>query len=812
MGANGDLLRASVSGQGDINGDNYSDIIIGVPNASPGGRSQAGAVYVIYGNTTLSDIDLSVTDTTSPNYFSDSKGFRVLGGANGDNLGRSVSIVGDINGDGYSDIIIGALNADPGGRSLAGEAYIIYGNTTLSDIDLSVTDTTYSSYFSNSKGFRVSGEADEDRLGNSVASAGDVNRDGYDDVIVGALNAAPGGRFLAGEAYVIYGNATLGDIDLAETDITAITYFSNDKGFRVSGEAVGDTLGISTDGAGDVNRDGYDDVIIGAWTADPGGRINAGEVYVIYGNTTLSNIDLSVTDTTSPSYFSNTKGFKILGGVRGDTLGTSAGGAGDINIDGYNDVIVGTLNASPGGRSQAGEVYVIYGNTTLSDIDLSVTDTTSPSYFSNTKGFKILGGVDGDRLGVSVASAGDINNDGYDDIIVGASNADPGGRNRAGEAYVIYGYEGESFQLGDLTIVNENVTNEAVATGNILCRDIVNMTISSNLTSKADIDLNCISNSLSFNGATLMATGNINLSNISNVMFINNNTLTAVTINLPSGFKISGPMPTFSTSPTYAVEPGPYQITKDIEHPSIATGDVIGHNGDLTISADVTSTNGIIDLRTSSSLTCLGDPTISATTASVIIVPMGTTGCIYAENSIVYLGGNFTIEDAIVNVGLQYSDEISTSNLQTLTVNNDIRSYEGDIDLSNVVELIFNDNVTVEVSSANTITLPPMANISGNATYIGNVEYRSRGNTGGGSDNGGAGSGGGGNSEDSGSSAGTIAGAVIGGIIGAALLGFGFYRWHEASNTRSEEVSTVDTEMHEGNHLPGNQNIIYDEA
>ena len=858
----GDGLGVSVTSAGDINNDGYDDIIIGALRADPGGRENAGKAYVIYGNTTLSDIDLSVTDTSSSSYFSPDKGFMVLGTNSFDQLGISVSSAGDINNDSYDDIIIGAESANPGGRVRAGEAYVIYGNTTLSDIDLSITDTTSPNYFDFTKGFKVLGDQNDDRLGRSVSKVGDVNNDSYDDIIIGAYQATPGGRFRAGEAYVIYGNTTLSDIDLSITDTTSPSYFSFNKGFSVLGDNNLDGLGISVSDAGDVNNDGYNDIIVGAYQADPGGRSAAGEAYVIYGNTTLSDIDLSITDTTLPSYFSFNKGFSVLGDSPIDLLGFSVSGARDVNNDGYDDIIIGAFTASPGGRTQAGEAYVIYGNATLSDIDLSVTDTTAPNYFSSDKGFSVLGGRLGDQLGIAVNSIGDVNNDGYDDVIIGALNADPGGRTDAGEAYVISG--AVSFTT-DSTTITQNLANQDIMSEDITIDSSLNsltMRNSNIISYGSDIDLAELSNitisdsnigvygysdildisatarvfdlsqavtaqDINFSRAVIYCSnstfivndGDIDLSNAAELIFndgVEMQVSLANTISLPSGFRISGPMPTFSVTPIYATENGAYQITQNIEYSATATGNITSDINSLMISANLTSTEGIIDLRTSSSLACLSNPTISATTTSVIIVPVGTTGCIYADNSILYLGGDFTIENAIVNADLQYTDEITTANLPTLTVNNDIRSYDGDIDLSNAVELIFNDNVEVEVSSANTITLPPMANISGNATYMGNVEYRSRGNTGGGgSDNGGSGSGSsGGNAEDSGSSGGTIAGAVIGSLAAIALIGFGFYRWHETTNNADvkDAGAASEIDMEEGADIAGVNNGLYDEV
>ena len=399
-----DQLGISVASAGDVNNDGYSDIIVGARKGDPGGRSAAGEAYVIYGGASLSNVDLSVT-------LASSQGFKILGGTRNDQLGISVASAGDVNNDGYSDIIVGAYWADPGGRSAAGEAYVIYGGASLSNVDLSVT-------LASSQGFKILGGTRNDQLGISVASAGDVNNDGYSDIIVGAYWADPGGRSAAGETYVIYGGSTLNDVDLSVT-------LASSQGFKILGDNSGDYLGISVASAGNVNNDGYSDIIVGAYWADPGGRTSAGEAYVIYGGASLSDVDLS-------NSLASSTGFKILGDNINDQLGISVASAGDVNNDGYSDIIVGAYWADPGGRTSAGEAYVIYGGASLSDVDLS-------NSLASSTGFKILGNNPSDRLGYSVASAGDVNNDGYSDIIVGAYWADPGGRTSAGEAYVIYG-------------------------------------------------------------------------------------------------------------------------------------------------------------------------------------------------------------------------------------------------------------------------------------------------------------------------------------------------------------------------------------
>ena len=202
-------------------------------------------------------------------------GFILTGIDAGDRSGSSASSAGDVNGDGYDDLIIGARFADPNGTSGAGETYLVYGGAsapgTSGELDLSMLDGT--------NGFILTGIDANDRSGSSVSSAGDVNGDGYDDLIIGAYYGDSNGDSSAGETYVVYGGAsapgTDGVLDLGALDGT--------NGFTLTGIDVGDLSGLSVSSAGDVNGDGYDDLIIGARFADPNGASGAGETYVIYG-------------------------------------------------------------------------------------------------------------------------------------------------------------------------------------------------------------------------------------------------------------------------------------------------------------------------------------------------------------------------------------------------------------------------------------------------------------------------------------------------------------------------------------------------
>jgi len=247
-------------------------------------------------------------------------------------------------------------------------------------------------------GITITGKPN-DQLGWAVSSAGDINNDGYDDILV----ASHFRDAYKGIVYVFYGGPTSSFEDISTSTLIP----DPEKGFTIKGNAANDYFGFSASTAGDVNNDGYDDIIVGAYKKSG----EKGAVYVIYGNdkSSLSDIDLSVVDLHSQG-----KGFTITGNAGGDYFGYSVSTAGDINGDEYSDIIIGAPTKGP----NQGAVYVIYGNqeNLLGNIDLSAV-TLNPG----TTGFTLTGESSGDSFGWSVSTAGNVNNDDYDDIVIGTS-------------------------------------------------------------------------------------------------------------------------------------------------------------------------------------------------------------------------------------------------------------------------------------------------------------------------------------------------------------------------------------------------------
>ena len=369
-----------------------------------------------------------------------------MGAAAGDGSGWSVSSAGDVNGDGVGDVIIGAYNVDLPSKANAGVSYVLFGRNFSAQVSNPFADiqlTTGSTAMSPSIGFRILGAAAGDQCGISVSDAGDVNGDGVDDIIVGALEADPPSGSRAGVSYVIFGRdipggaTPFGDIQLT----TGATPLPGSIGFRMLGAAVNDLSGYAVSAAGDVNNDGIGDIIVGARFADPPGGTDAGISYIIFGrnipggDTPFGDIQL----TSGTTALAAGIGVRILGAATGDNLGFSISNAGDVNGDGIDDIIFGAYWADLPSKSDAGVTHVLYGRTQsigfVGDIQL----TAGAIALSPAVGFRMLGAAASDLSGYAVSAAGDVNNDGIGDIIIGAVYADSPRGGNAGIVYVVFG-------------------------------------------------------------------------------------------------------------------------------------------------------------------------------------------------------------------------------------------------------------------------------------------------------------------------------------------------------------------------------------
>ncbi len=390
--AAGDEAGHSVAAAGDVNGDGRDDVIVGTPGAYSNARTSSGSAYVVFGQESPAKIDLAALGD---------RGYRIDGAAASDRAGRAVAGLGDMNGDGRADILVGAHGADNSGRANAGSAYVVFGKSSNATVDLAALGN---------QGFRIDGASASERTGWAVAAAGDVNGDGPADLLVGAPFADNNLRQGSGSAYVVFGKSSSTNVDLAVL---------GDQGFRIDGAAAQSFTSEAMSAAGDLNGDGRADVLVGAMFADNNERPNSGSAYVVFGRSTGAIVDLAAL---------GDQGFRIDGAAAGDGAGAAVT-ANDINGDGRAEILVGAVFADNNGRQGSGSVYVVSATGSSADVDLAAL---------GDQALRIDGAAAFDFAGGSVAASGDVSGDARADVLVGAAGGDNNGRQDSGSAYVVH--------------------------------------------------------------------------------------------------------------------------------------------------------------------------------------------------------------------------------------------------------------------------------------------------------------------------------------------------------------------------------------
>ena len=449
-----DLTGWSVSSAGDVNGDTIDDLIIGtrfghwdIGDVDGDGETDfgwAGVSYVVFGKNTETNgafpSNFNLSDLPNGD---GTNGFRMKGTSQFEFAGYSVSSAGDFNGDGNDDLIIGASN---------GQSYVVFGkDTSLNQIPNFDPDFSLAS-LDGTNGFVINKVGDESFA--FVSSAGDINGDDHDDLIIGFSNGTSYVVFgksdsdrRADQDYDVNGNTGPGGADGPgptpgdSLNLSSLASSGGVNGFVISGIEldgysnadghVSDSRTVSVASAGKFNHDEYDDFLISAWEENAAGEYS-GRSYVVFGQSNADRNSAAADGGSAGNFdigsLDGSNGFAIVGVSQSDIDSYSVSSAGDINGDGRNDIIVGVRSGS--GESTVG--YVVFGSNTAGEFDARF----DVSNLNGNNGF-VINGLGGGDDGYSVSSAGNINDDDYDDILIGDRSANEGG----GASYVIYGME-----------------------------------------------------------------------------------------------------------------------------------------------------------------------------------------------------------------------------------------------------------------------------------------------------------------------------------------------------------------------------------
>jgi hypothetical protein len=431
----------SVAPAGDINGDSFDDIIVGAPQADANGLD-SGMAYVLFS-------DASGTFPTLDQVEIEGRGFAIIGAAEGDNAGFAVAGGVDINGDGLSDVVIGAPYADVNGEQ-SGSTYVVFGKTDAQAVSLASFETTSPTNGSVHQGFAMHGAYSQDFSGGTLV-VGDVNGDGLGDIIIGeTVNRvlAGTGNYDTGSlfddpyadphmAYVVYGKNDGNALNLADVALDENTNgFAITKSNRTNFQEW--QYGAQVLPTGDFNSDGLTDFIVSRGLYDE----NNGTSYVVYGRIGGEAIHYNDIKTDKQGikivpengFYAFDFGDAVLNALPSFTTSN----IGDVNADGVDDIALLLTDSGCCSNVDYPRAYVIFGG-------VSVANEILLSDIANGNGGFVIhndaSNIEYHDLQVivgSIGGAGDLNGDGFDDIIIG----DPFAEDKKGRVYAVYGREG----------------------------------------------------------------------------------------------------------------------------------------------------------------------------------------------------------------------------------------------------------------------------------------------------------------------------------------------------------------------------------
>ena len=369
---------------GDFNNDGFDDLIVGIPGESPGGDPRAGAIAILRGS----------SDGLIASRIEEQESLDLGSNETDDSFGEALA-VGDFNNDGFDDLIVGIPGESPGDDPRSGSVAILRGTS----------EGLEASRIEEQESLDLGSNETNDAFGEALA-VGDFNNDGFDDLVVGIPGESPGGDPQAGAIAILRGsNNGLEASRIEEQE-------SLDLGSNEFGDSFGEALAV-----GDFNNDGFDDLVVGAPGESPGGDPQAGAIAILRG----SNNGLEA------SRIEEQESLDLGSNETNDAFGEALA-VGDFNNDGFDDLAVGIPGESPGGDPDSGSVAILRGSS----------EGLEASRIIEQESLDLGSNESGDLFGAAL-SVGDFNDDGFDDLAIGAPGESPGGDPDSGAVTILRG-------------------------------------------------------------------------------------------------------------------------------------------------------------------------------------------------------------------------------------------------------------------------------------------------------------------------------------------------------------------------------------